>query len=527
MIKYSVFSDSEWLYPDSEITTRDTAKLYAAKNGDVCFQILTDYELTDGENIGFEFDLFGCTAEVMQLLPVRVTANSAAGFGVTLNYDSVKDFVTRKAPFWVYDVTKPIHDGDTVGGRAAFFVRINVDAKALSGDYKTELKLLIGENKLNIPINLKIYSVAVPDLNNAAFHMTNWLQFEHIEEKHSVASLYGVKEYSEESYKIIEKYMCNLLDMRNDTLMLPLGRPVKDESGHIVSFDFSEVERVGNLALDLGFKYIMGGFIARWSHWQDTELWLCWDRSTNATSMEGFRQLKLYFEGVKKLIAKNGWENCYWQCLVDEPQDYSAKQYRALSAIFRKLLPGVIINDPIETVDIEGALDIWVVKQSIFDNKIAEFKTLQDMGEEMWVYSCGFPAGKYMNRVIDLPLLASRLPMWMCYGYGAKGFLHFGYCLHNKNTFEDVNFHASETITFPAGNGHVVYAGPKGAWYSIRGHAQRTGAQDYELLALLGAKGKKEKAKELVSRLCRNFSDYETDANIFEQVRHELLEELE
>ncbi len=526
MIKYGVFSDNEWLYPDSKITNVNSAELYAARGSDVCFQILTDYKLNGGEKIDFEFSLKGCVAEVMQLVPVRVTANSSADYGIAENYEEVKDFVTKKAPFWVYDVTKPINDGETVKGRAAFFVRVNVESFAQAGEYKTELKLIVNENTVLVPVYLKIYSTVVPSLENAAFHMTNWLQFEHIEEKHSVARLYGVKEYSEESYKIIEEYMHNLVDMRNDTLMLPLGKPVKDKNGTIVSFDFSQVERVGNLALACGFKYIMGGFVARWKDWREAELWLCWDRNTNATSMEGYRQLKLYFEGVKKLIGDNGWEGNYWQCLVDEPQDYSAKEYRALSAICRKLLPGTVINDPVETVDVQGALDIWVVKQSIYDKKIEQFKKLQELGEEMWIYTCGFPAGKTMNRVIDLPLTASRLLMWMCYGYNAKGFLHFGYCLHNDDVYNNVNFYVREDNIFPPGNAHIVYPGSKGPWYSVRGHAQRTGAQDFELLNILGTRGRNQKAKELVNKLCRNFSDYETNAAVFESVRKELLEEL-
>jgi hypothetical protein len=270
----------------------------------------------------------------------------------------------------------------------------------------------------------------------------------------------------------------------------------------------------------------MGGFVARWKDWREAELWLCWDRKTNAVSMEGYRQLKLYFARLKKLVEDNGWEGSYWQCVVDEPQDYSAKDYRALCAIVRKELPGVVINDPVETVDVQGALDIWVVKQSIYDKKIEQFKKLQELGEEMWIYTCGFPAGKTMNRVIDLPLTASRLLMWMCYGYNAKGFLHFGYCLHNDDTYNNVNFYVREDNIFPPGNGHIVYPGSKGPWYSVRGHAQRTGAQDFELLNILGNRGQKAKAKELVNKLCRNFNDYETDASVFENVRKELLEEL-
>ena len=89
------------------------------------------------------------------------------------------------------------------------------------------------------------------------------------------------------------------------------------------------------------------------------------------------------------------------------------------------------------------------------------------------------------------------------------GFLHFGYFLHNEDLFADANYHASRGRIFPAGNAHIVYQGSKGTWYSVRGHAQRKGAEDFELLNILGTRGEesKAKAKELVNKLCRNFSD--------------------
>jgi hypothetical protein len=335
-----------------------------------------------------------------------------------------------------------------------------------------------------------------------------------------------MEEFSEEYYEILENTMLNQVDMRNDVLMIPFAKPIRDKNGKVVDFDFSQVERVGNLALSCGYKYIMGDFIATWKDWQDKEYWLRWDTDVRSTSNEGFRQLKLYFAKTKKLIEDNGWGENYWQCLVDEPQDANASEYRALSCICRKCLPGIKINDPVETTEIQGALDMWVVKQAVFDKRIEKYKELQEMGEEIWIYTCGFPSGKYMNRVIDLPLTASRLLMWMCYGYDAPGFLHFGYFLHNEDPFADANYHASRGLVFPAGNAHIVYPGSKGPWYSVRGHSQRTGAQDFELLNILGKRGEKAKAKELVNKLCRNFNDYETDAAVFEAVRKELLEEL-
>ena len=100
-MKYQIFSDNEWVYPDSEIGTAGKAELFAARGGDVCFQVLIDRELAAGEDVKFSFSLAGCALEPYQLLPACVTENSGVKTHTTLNYDEVKDFVTRQAPFWV------------------------------------------------------------------------------------------------------------------------------------------------------------------------------------------------------------------------------------------------------------------------------------------------------------------------------------------------------------------------------------------------------------------------------------------
>ena len=526
MVKYQVVTDNEWLYPDTVIENEgNKAELYAARRSDVCFQVITDYEFKGGEEISYSFDCEGCKVDLMQLGSVRVTLNSGKKFCIAEDYEEVKDFVTRKAPYEVYDVTKPLNDKPTEAGRAAFYVRIDVAEDAPVGTFEKVLKICFAGETLEIPVMIKIYSVVVPKLHDAKYHMVNWVHFDDGRKNLALAYLYNTEEFSEEYYEILKNNLLNLVDMRNDTFMLPYGAPIYDENGVITGFDFTQAERVGNLALECGFNYIMGGFVATWKAWNDEALYPMWDKENTirVTSLEGYRQLKLYFEGIKAIADKNGWGKHYWQCLVDEPQKYNAADYRALSAICRKILPGVIINDPIETVDIQGALDIWVVKQAIYDKYIEDFQKLQELGEEIWIYSCGFPAGKTMNRVIDLPLTVSRLPMWMCYGYDAPGFLHFGYSLHNEDPRADVNFLASRGRRFPAGNAHIVYPGTKGPWYSVRGHSQRTGAVDFELLYILGQKDK-AKAKELVNKLCRNFDDYDPSPELFTKVRKEVLE---
>lgn len=515
-MKYQIFSDNQWIYPDSEITEQNKADLFSARGADACFQILTDYALDGSEILGGSLDLEGCKAEIYQLLPAHVEQNSAATVLCTKDYDSVKHFVTRKAPFDVYEITRPLSFGKTEAGRAAFYVRINVDADAPVGTHESMLTISIDNAKISVPVSIKIYNVTVPKLAESEFHMVNWIYYDRVANDHNVQI------YSDEYMQILDEYFENQIDMRNDFLMIPSGAPIRDSEGKVIDFDFSHVEKVGNRALEYGFKYIMGGFVARFKVWDQPDHFLLWDKDISVTTIEGYRQLKLYFTRAYECIVKNGWENNYMQCLVDEPQFPNSLAYRALSGICRQCIPGVKINDPVESTELAGALDIWVVKQAVFEKHLEDYKKLQSSGEIMWIYTCGFPAGYTMNRIIDLPLSASRLPMWMCYKYDAPGFLHWGYHVHNPEGRYDTNYH-TEGVSYPAGNGHVIYPTESKPLYSVRGHLQRAGAYDYELLNILG-KQNKEKALEIIEKVCRTFDDYEFSSEAVDRAHKELLE---
>ena len=518
-MSYRIYSENEWVYPDSR-TDEQTAKkaeLYAARRSDACFQILTDLVLSGGETFACEAEGLNCGVSVYQLLPVLVSENSGAKVFTTLDYDEVKSFVTRKAPFEVYDITKPI-GRELDRGRAAFYVRLHIAEDAVPGIYDGSLKLTVGAETLAVGVSLKVFHAVVPPLSESRFHMVNWIYYPRL------AKQYGVEPYSEEYLRLLGKFFENELDMRNDTLMIPSGEPVRDEAGTVTDFDFTHAETVGNLALSYGFRRILGGFVARFNSWDDPDNYLLWDRDVGCTGFEGFRQLKLYFRRAWECVLRNGWQERYMQCLVDEPQFPNSLAYRALSGICRQNMPGVKINDPVETTDIAGACDVWVVKQAVYEKYLADFRKLQDTGEEMWIYTCGFPAGATMNRVLDLPLTVSRLPMWMCFKYGCPGFLHWGYHAYTPGEgIQDACTEAGNGRKYPAGNAHVVYIGGDGPQYSVRGHLQRAGAEDYELFSLLDDRGA---AVRIIEKVCRTFDDYDGSAEAFDRARRELLEAL-
>ena len=517
-MKYCIFSENEWTYPDSQWNGKTTAHLHAARGGDACFQLLTDFILLGGEPFSFQGPSF-CEFIIYQLLPAHVGENSGPKSFTTLDFESVKSFVTRPAPFDVYDITRPLDNKAMEKGRCAFYVRIKIPQEATPGLYDITLRLKIGLETLSIPLTLTVYQTQIPSVSSSSFHMCNWIQYDSLAHQHQVAL------WSEPYFKLLEAYLENQRDMRNDYLMLPSGEPVRDQNGAVIDFDFTNASKVGALALQHGFLHIMGGFVARFHQWDESEHYLLWDKETGVTSTEGYRQLKLYFTKAWQCVLLNGWQQQYMQCLVDEPQFPNSLAYRALSCICRKCMPGIQIHDPVETTDIAGAVDVWVVKQTVYETYLKTYQQLQEMGEELWTYTCGFPAGATMNRAVDLPLTVSRLPMWMCYKYGLKGFLHWGYLLHNQEVEKETCYKVEEGIKYPPGNSFIVYPGDGRPWYSVRGHAQRAGACDFELFTILGRQNKQQ-ALELIEAVCHTFDDYHPSAERFDEVHRQLLERL-
>lgn len=526
-VNLQVFSDNEWLYPDSELTvSSETVRLDSARGAHDSFQVLTDLVLSEPAraDIHWCFDCGGgLSITAYQLMPAHVEENSGAQLYTTLDYESVRSFVTRRAPFDVFDITREIDDDWLTAGRVAFFFRVNVAPEAKPGRYSGTLSIAINQDKAELSLDLFVYRAVVPVLAKATFGMINWLKLE------PLATSHGLTEGSKAFWQMVQRYLDHQLDMRNTHLQLPTGVPVRAADGSVVDFDFTAATTLGNMALAAGFNFIYGGFVARFQQWDQPEHYLLWDRDVSVASFEGYRQLRLYFSKLRRQVLENNWGDRYWQGLVDEPQFPNSEHYRILSSICRKFLPGITIIDPVETTQIGGALEIWVVKQSVYEAYQEEYDRLAALGEELWVYTCGFPAGSVMNRSTDLPPLAGRLPMWMSYAYGLKGFLHWGYNAYNRDPFQYNCWDASHDGVkrlLPPGDGFIVYPGQNGPMDSIRSHLQRAGCEEAELLYQLD-RYDRAKAKAIVAKVCRSFEDYETLPGPFAVVRRDLLAALE
>ena len=520
-VKFSVYSENQWVYPDDTIgvINEELLELHIARGGNVLCQILTDIEVEKNSPFTIQINgAHGVEITPYQLVKCTVLRNSAPQGqpNSTDEYELVKDFVTRKAPFELYDMTAPMNGVFLRGGRLALALRFTASPNIPVGTQKIVVSVGTEQGTVSIPVTLTVHKAIIPPMQDSKLTIVNWIIPRCIAEKSD-----GVR-YSEEYFKLYDKVLKNLVDIRNNHLSLAESwsrllpdEAIKDETGKIVDFDLSTLERSLQMAEKAGMTKLYGMYVAHFEQWNRPEIYLLWDWANkhSATSAEGYRQLKIYFKRVKEMVARNHWEDKYIQPLFDEPQFQNAENYRIFVGMVRSICPELIIHDPVEVDNIPGSADIWCVKNAIYEKYKESFQKQQAEGQRMTWYACGAPAGYTMNRTQDLPLIVSRLCFWICHRYHFEGFLHWGYCVPQ----ESKPFHAP-------GNTQIAYFVHGEYWNSMRAHAQRAGAEDWELLSVI-KENNPQLADKLVERACRTFDDYERDWKVFDALHLEILNE--
>jgi hypothetical protein len=70
------------------------------------------------------------------------------------------------------------------------------------------------------------------------------------------------------------------------------------------------------------------------------------------------------------------------------------------------------------------------------DNLFAEYEAQRAIGDRVWCYTCCFPGGPWLNRLLGEELLRPALIGWGIARYDLDGFLHWGFN-HYREGIED------------------------------------------------------------------------------------------
>jgi hypothetical protein len=190
-------------------------------------------------------------------------------------------------------------------------------------------------------------------------------------------------------------------------------------------------------------------------------------------------------------------------------------------------MPGLPILDATMEPTLAGSVNIWCPQAHEYQKHRQTFDAQKALGDRVWFYTCCFPGGPWLNRLLDMELLRPALFGWGAALYGLQGFLHWGlnHYRPEQDPFEQSVVEHAGGNHLPAGDTHIVYPGNGKPWSSVRLEAQREGFEDYELLRIL-----QERDAALASRIIRKaisrFDDYVKDAKVFRAARRALLNAL-
>ena len=430
------------------------------------------------------------------------------------------------------DIPDPISEARFVsvssGVNQTIWITVHVTPRTLPGTYTCSVRISADGHNVYVPVTLNVYAARVSPTRS--LFVTNWFSTDNIAKAHNV------EKWSEPFWKKLMSWAKVMADHRQNTVITPIFELItakKDSDGNM-TFDFSKFDRWVKLFFDAKFTTIEGGHFGGRSEWEAPDF-----NATHMTttlpdgSLEPDPGVKVSSEAERVFLSKflpayqahlekKGWLKHYYQHLCDEPITVNAESYNKLSSYVKEYAPKFKIIDASMCKEIVGHIDTWVPQPQEVDGNPAFFKERVKAGDEVWIYTCLAPKGKYMNRFIDYPLLKTRLLHWMNFKYGFTGYLHWGLNYWQGDPFTLLEPDWGGGTTLPPGDSHILYPGKRNPSSSIRFEAMRDGIEDYELLKQLAQKNP-EKANSICNSIVRSMTDYTLDPKQFRAARLELL----
>jgi len=432
----------------------------------------------------------GACLDSVRLVPSRLAGKRGGELGagavradwvgyvrLTRNSDSTPAReLARRAPD---DFPDPLLEDTTVtvcpGSTQPALVRVAIPRGAEPGVYDGAIALRAGATLLrNVPLTVDVSPVTLPRM--PSLRVTNWFSAQAIAQQHRV------QEWGDAHWRLLRAYAD---DMRahGQTMFqtdLELIRVRREPNGSY-AFDYSLFDRWVRLFLSAGLRDIelmhVGRRTTPWA-WTNPFEPAPRPATSSATGDTAEVALELFLAGLQRHLVARGWVEHAVLHVADEPIPENVESWRALSRRVHAAAPRLKRIEAVQAPDFDGDLEIWVAEESYLDRWYERYRARQQAGGmELWLYTSWLPQGEYPNRLIDYPLLKTRLLPWVAMRYEASGFLHWG--LNQWPSDLDPN-----KGLFAPGDDFIVYPGRDGPRSSLRWEAFRDGVEDQALIAL-------------------------------------------
>jgi len=236
--------------------------------------------------------------------------------------------------------------------------------------------------------------------------------------------------------------------------------------------------------------------------------------------------LDLFLTKLQQHLTTVGWLDKAALHVGDEPIPVNVASWVELSKRVHRAAPKLRRIDAIHVPPsmLQGQLEIMVPQLNYLDQWQDQYRQAQIDGSEVWFYTAWVPQGDYPNRLIDFPVVKTRLLHWLNFTLGVSGYLHWGL---NQWT------PGLESMGLAPGDNWIIYPGKWGPRSSLRWEALRDGIEDYEWFQTLVEAGEEYRRKtsapgefdplgealSLARKIVRSPTDYGTDPAALEDVR--------
>jgi len=506
----------EFLFADSAVSSAPCREmtLDVPRGGTIAAHVLLN-----GLPVGARLRVSAGKADArwFRLVDVPVERNTGPVGFIETEESGENPYVMRRAPYRVYDAMAPLAgETEITGPTMALRLQVPVAAEVPVGEREIPLRIEAGGEAIELRVKIAVHAAVVPPVGQGSFPYTNWFAYSYLATRH------GLEPWSEGHWGMIAQYAALMVHGRQNMFWLPQGDIFTLRNGRPV-LERERLRRLVQTFTDAGMYYIEGGHFGG----RATGKWQCPNFAVGLTgslaaSVQGNADIHDIAVQLMQEIDANGWRGRWVQHIADEPIDDNAADYRIFAGTVRKYMPGIPILDATESESLAGAVDIWCPKAQEYQLHQQHFEAMRALGDQVYFYTCCFPGGPWLNRLLDMELLRPALFGWAAARFGLDGFLHWGlnHYKEDQDPFEqNVVAHGGDNF-LPAGDTHIVYPGPDGPWSSVRLEAQREGCEDYELLHRLDP----EQAQAIIRPVLRGFDDYTKDIAAFRAARRAVLE---
>jgi len=383
----------------------------------------------------------------------------------------------------------------------AFWITVRVPRDTRPGSQRVRVTLATeGEEPATLTASVRVHRGAIE--RRRGFPVTHWFYAD------ALCDWYGVEPFENAFWPIAEKYLADLgshnLDVSHTPLFTPptdgVKRPnqlldVRREEDRYV-FDWSLVRKWVATAQHCGLRYFEWPHLfTQWGAKYAIRIYeghggsekLLWDPETPGVSPTYRDFLSQFLPEFKRFLGEEGLMEKSFFHLSDEPHGEEAlRNYRAARGMLRELAPWMKVMDALSDITFarEGLTDIPIPLITVAPDFVRE-------GYPAWCYHWGGPRGRYAQRLLDTPLIKTRMFGWLFYRNGARGFLQWGHNYWYKSQTRELidPYTVTDALRWPDwshGDPFVVYPGREGPVDSLRWEVFAESLQDYALLQSAG-----------------------------------------